>query len=349
MLSRFIRLKREIRNTYHSRNFFSIGRSGITVADKQRGKVKLLTGTPESIICKVSQAELWKEAISLHKTLISKVKKSPKKIQHTFTFGAILSMFTELWYTLKVSIKKNKLLEDFGLLTNPCYLLYAYSLLKRRFGGTNFMSIGNVSLVAIYKISKQIKYSNFKPKVLQRIYISKPNGKQKYFSIPSAVDKVIQKSLILLLHPLFESMFLESSHGFKINKNCHTALRDIYKYWSGTKWFIQADFANFFDKVNHPILLGLLSKRIKSHRTLRLIDKFLKVGYIHFDKLIDTTLNNDLGTPQGSLLSPLFCNIMLHELDLFSISLCKQYAYPVQYNYLNMDKSIAHTEVDKTP
>jgi RNA-directed DNA polymerase len=101
------------------------------------------------------------------------------------------------------------------------------------------------------------------------------------------------------------------SHGFRKNKSCHSALENIYFHWGSTKWFINADFISCFDNFSHSKLLYLINNKINDYHFSMLLLKQLKVGYICFDNLHDNSLINKKGSPQGSLLSPLFCNIIL--------------------------------------
>ena len=123
-----------------------------------------------------------------------------------------------------------------------------------------------------------------------------------------------------LLVKVFEPEFLNTNHGFRSKKE-HTALESITK-WSGTKWFIEGDITAFFDSIQHHLLIGILSKKINDKRFLDLCWKAIRVNYVEFPNV--NIEKNVIGTPQGSTLSPILANILLHEFDLFMDKLIKE-------------------------
>ena len=102
---------------------------------------------------------------------------------------------------------------------------------------------------------------------------------------------------------------------------CHTALDQIQTCFTGVKWFVEGDIKGFFDNIDHEIMIGILSERIKDQRFLRLIRKFLKAGYLE-DWQYHKTYS---GTPQGSIISPILANIYLDRLDCFMEKLKKKF------------------------
>lgn len=241
-----------------------------------------------------------------------------------FSFENSYAMFINLSYVLNVQIShgynKNNL---FILLFDPCYLVYCYSLLKQSVAhGSDSILINNVTLSAILTLSSRIRYSRYRPSLIRRVYIPKSNGRMRPLSIASAIDKILQKGILIILERIFEPTFQDVSHGFRIKRSCHSALHSIYYRWPGTKWFIEADFIQCFDRISHDKLLIAINKKVYCYKFLALINQFLKVGYINFADLANSELNNLEKSPQGSLLSPLFCNILLDDLDVFIINLC---------------------------
>lgn len=98
--------------------------------------------------------------------------------------------------------------------------------------------------------------------------------------ITSSKDKIVQKALLIILISLFENVFLDSSHGFRPNRNCHSALKSIYYIWHGVKWFIECDFA-CFDRISHPIVLFIFNEYLDDYWTSNLLNRFKqKVTYI---------------------------------------------------------------------
>lgn len=277
-------------------------------------------------ICEVRQTYIKKETDLLFNVFSNKISRASKKVQREFTYDNIYFMFISLELALQnhshTGYYKYNL---FDLFCNPCFLLYCYTQLKRgKSGGFDGISIENVTLPAILSLSDKLAPKTYKPAPVRRIFIPKSNGKMRPLGISSALDKIVQKAVLIFLEPVFEKEFLKCSYGFRKNKSCHSCLSQIYYNWTGTKWFIETDFINCFDRISHPILLGLINKKFFSYQISQVIHSLLKVGYVNFgSSLVDSKLEQKMGTPQGSILSPLFCNILLHELDSFAISLCK--------------------------
>jgi len=117
----------------------------------------------------------------------------------------------------------------------------------------------------------------------------------------------------MILESIYEPVFKESSHGFRPKRSCHTALVNIARTWTGTKWFIEFDIEGYFDNIDHKILMELLEKRIDDTKFLNVIRKMLKAGYVEDWRYYKT----HTGTPQGGIISPILANIYLHELDCY--------------------------------
>jgi retron-type reverse transcriptase len=125
----------------------------------------------------------------------------------------------------------------------------------------------------------------------------------------------VQKALHMLIQPAFEQIFSDHSHGFRPNKSCHTALNAIRTNGNRTTWFIELDLVNAFDKVHHLLFMEEVNKRIADQQVIDLIHKMLKVGYINPHNLSDSKLEMAEGISQGSILSPLFANILFNRFD----------------------------------
>jgi len=272
----------------------------------------------------VSQTE-YLLAMKLWELLKNKINKASLKVQHTFSLQNLHAMFINLNYVLNAQIckgyNKNNL---YTLLTDPCYLLYCYSLLKQNVApGSDSIPIGNVTLSAILTLSKRINSNNYKPSPIRRVYIPKSNGRMRPLGIASALDKILQKGILIILEAIFEPIFQNVSHGFRPKRSCHSALHAVYYRWPGVKWFIEIDFFECFDRIAHDKLLLAINKKVQCYKLSLLINKLLTIGYINFANLANSELKNLEGTPQGSLLSPIFCNILLNDLDIFILNLCK--------------------------
>lgn len=179
--------------------------------------------------------------------------------------------------------------------------------------GTDGKTIDAMSLKRIDKLIESLKSESYQPNPSRRTYIPKKNGKMRPLGMPSFDDKLIQEIIRMMLQAIYEGYFEKSSHGFRPKKSCHTALDSIQKSFSGAKWFIEGDIKGFFDNIDHKVMIGILSKRIKDEMFLRLINKFLRAGYLEEWKYH----NSYSGTPQGGIISPILANIYLDEFDKY--------------------------------
>ena len=202
-------------------------------------------------------------------------------------------------------------------LYNENLYLHAYGKLYRNQGamtpGITTDTVDGMSIGRIRKLIELLRYERYRWTPVRRKYIAKKNGKQRPLGLPSWTDKLLQEVIRSLLEAYYEPQFSNQSHGFRANRSCHTALIQVKKVWHGTKWFIEGDIKGFFDGINHTVLLNLLSQSISDNRFLRLIQNLLKAGYAEDWKFYSTTM----GTPQGSIVSPLLSNIFLNQLDKF--------------------------------
>ena len=179
--------------------------------------------------------------------------------------------------------------------------------------GSDGQNIDNMSLKRIEKLIDTLKDETYQPQPSKRVYIPKKNGKKRPLGVPTFNDKLIQEVVRMVLEAIYEGNFEYTSHGFRPNRSCHTALAHIQKEFSGAKWFVEGDIKGFFDNINHDVLINILMERIADERFIRLIRKFLKAGYIE-----DWQFHNTYsGTPQGGIISPILANIYLDKLDKY--------------------------------
>jgi group II intron reverse transcriptase/maturase len=179
-------------------------------------------------------------------------------------------------------------------------------------GATN-QTIDGMTQDRIDRMIEQLKFERFRWTPVRRTYIPKKDGSQRPLGIPTWEDKLLQEVMRMLLEAYYEPRFSESSHGFRPQRGCHTALQKIQSAWKGTTWFIEGDISKCFDSFNHDKLLEILEDNIKDGRFITLLRYLLKAGYME-EWQWKTTPS---GTPQGGVISPLLANIYLNELDKF--------------------------------
>lgn len=222
--------------------------------------------------------------------------------------------------------------------------------------GVNEDTADGFSEKKVQSIVDKLRDESYQPSPVRRTYRKKPNGKMRPLGIPTFSDKLVQEVLRMILEAVYEPIFLDTSHGFRPNRSCHTALKDIKHQFNGSRWFVEGDIKGCFDNIDHEILLSLIGKKIKDARIINLIRKFLKAGYMENWKYNATYS----GTPQGGILSPLLANIYLHELDLFVDKTRQEFERPqlrkftpeydaIRIEVLNIQYKLKHATEEEKP
>ena len=163
-------------------------------------------------------------------------------------------------------------------------------------------------------IIKTIQEGNYQVQAILGVEIPKANGKTRLLGVPTVVERLLQQAVSQVLMPKWENEFSANSYGFRANKNARQAVgRALEHIHEGYTHIVDIDLKSFFDEVDHCLLLNLIYQKVKCPKTLRLIRKWLKAPM----QIKGRLQKRNKGLPQGSPLSPLLSNILLHELDKF--------------------------------
>ena len=225
----------------------------------------------------------------------------------------------------KILLKSDEL--NIKRISNIKNLVLAYESIKSKPGnmtkGVDPSTLDGMNLKYLKNIQSELKEGKFEFKPARIIKIPKPGKiETRSLTIASPREKVIQKAILQVLEPHYEKIFLDSSHGFRPGRGTHTAMRYLEAKFQSVHYILEVDFYKAFDSIDHSSLMNMFNNDIWCPKTLKLIKSGLKAGYWQLGNLHD---NLSVGTPQGSILSPLLCNIFLHKLDEFMEKLKVQY------------------------
>lgn len=203
----------------------------------------------------------------------------------------------------------------------PYMLREAWKQVKKNDGGPGIDGT-TISDIEAYGVStyltelgEELRKKTYKPMAVKRVMIPKANGGKRPLGIPVIKDRIAQTTCKMLLEPIFEADFEDSSYGFRPNRSSKDAMAAIKGHlYSGKTTVLDADISKYFDTIPHDKLMIAIKERISDPRVLDLIQMWLKVPIVE-DNQYKGGKKNKMGTPQGGVISPLLANVYLHLLD----------------------------------
>jgi group II intron reverse transcriptase/maturase len=207
-------------------------------------------------------------------------------------------------------------------------LNHAYNLVRANGGsagidGVTFKAIeaGEGATAFVAELGEALRQKTYKPDPVKRVMIPKGKGSYRPLGIPTVRDRVAQMAAKLVIEPIFEADFCDTSYGFRPARSAHDAIDDVaHSLNKGYDEVIDADLSKYFDTIPHAKLMIMVAERISDGAVLRLIKMWLKAPVMEEDKdgtkrHIGGGKGNRKGTPQGGVISPLLANIYLHLVD----------------------------------
>lgn len=201
----------------------------------------------------------------------------------------------------------------------PDILWRAWEEVRQKGGGAGVdgVSIEDVERqgveVFVEQIAQDLKAGKYRPKPVLRSYIPKADGRQRPLGIPTVRDRVVQQACKIVIEPIFEAGFQDSSYGFRPKRSAQQAVKAVKEALVMGWWVVDADIQSYFDTIDHELLLSLLKRRLSDRGVLKLIRQWLKGGVLEEGEVSFSAR----GTPQGGVISPLLANIYLHVLDMY--------------------------------
>jgi group II intron reverse transcriptase/maturase len=209
-------------------------------------------------------------------------------------------------------------------------LILAYLIIKGKKGvsakGIDYETLDGINIGYFHRISSELKSGSFRFSPVRRVDIPKPNTTvTRPLGISTPRQKIVQKAIDLVLNIIFEEKFLDCSHGSRPGRSCHSALKRLQLTVGNVSTYtfcIEGDIKGCFDNISHAEITKGINREVDCPATLSLVKKILSAGYVLDGELKKygkkaKIYKSKIGTPQGVVLSPLFSNIVLHELDLY--------------------------------
>ena len=176
----------------------------------------------------------------------------------------------------------------------------------------------------LQQLHRRLHQMSYRPQAVRRVEIPKEDGSFRPLGISCVEDKIVQELTRRILEAIYEPVFMDTSFGFRPQKSCHDALRQLNQEVMShpVNWIADLDLAQFFDTMPHLEILSVLRERIKDRKFLSLIARMLKAGV----QTPGGVVQDELGSPQGSIVSPVIANVFLDSvLDQWFTTVVTQY------------------------
>jgi group II intron reverse transcriptase/maturase len=160
------------------------------------------------------------------------------------------------------------------------------------------------------ELHERLKSGRYKASPVERVWLDKEDGRKRPIGKPTFEDKIVQRSVVMLLEAVYEQDFYDFSYGFRPDRSAHQALRELREQCreQNTNWVVDADVQGYFDELRHDLLCELLKRRVNDGGILRLIGKWLNAGVLEEGEHTYA----EKGSPQGGVVSPIIANVFLH-------------------------------------
>jgi group II intron reverse transcriptase/maturase len=205
---------------------------------------------------------------------------------------------------------------------------YAYRLCRANDGspGVDGQTFANIDAYGeerwLGELAEELRKKEYQPQAVRRVYIPKPDGKQRPLGIPTIRDRVVQTAALIVLEPVFEADFQDEQHAYRPGRSAQDAVRRIESLLRrGHTEVVDADLSGYFDSIPHVELMKSVARRVSDRHLLHLIKMWLVTPVEETDErghTRRTTRNKDdgRGTPQGAPISPLLSNLYMRRFVL---------------------------------
>ena len=208
------------------------------------------------------------------------------------------------------------------------FLQAAYQTIKSNPGvmakGSSEETLDGLNSNWFEKTSEKLLDGSFRFMPARRLMVPKPNKQGlRPLTISNSRDKVVQQAMKMVLEQIYEPLFLDTSHGSRPSRGCHSALESIRMNWTGISWFLEFDVEKCYDSIDRQRLVSILKEKINDQRFIDLIFKLFNAGIIGWKEGLGPDPSE--GVAQGSVVSPILANIYLHKLDVEIAQITKEY------------------------